>query len=122
MQVILNIGLARTGASNLTRGDILDPIAREGLRATSIVLLPSDTELTAVVTADFGGFATKNAVVGQAVYRLSDALGQDCIGVWFPRTSEGRLIGPRSDAWGDFNPEFFLLPNGSSLQAQALAA
>ncbi len=44
-----------------------------------------------------------------------ETLAQDCIAVYDPRTKRGRLIGPRASAWGEFTPEYFVLPTGERL-------
>src|SRR5690606_29512462 len=66
----------------------------------------SDTEPTLVVECD---------ATDAQVHNLSVMLEQDCIAVWDRMHREGRLVGPRKEKWGEFNPEFFLLPNGSRL-------
>ena len=45
------------------------------------------------------------------LFRLSVALSQDCIAAVFEphgKLPVGELIGPKADAWGPFNPDFFL--------------
>jgi hypothetical protein len=50
-----------------------------------------------------------------AVCSLARRLGQDCIAVWNSLSEEGELIGPNAAAWGEFDPEQFILPSGVSL-------
>lgn len=45
--------------------------------------------------------------LGQMVYAMAAMLGEDCIAVYYPVAYCGRLIGPASEKWGAFNPEFF---------------
>ena len=42
------------------------------------------------------------------VHAASVALHQDCIAIRDTATGKGELIGPRADAWGEFNAEFFI--------------
>lgn len=39
---------------------------------------------------------------------LSNYLHQDCVAVYNVTTGEGKLIGPRAAAWGEFNPAYFI--------------
>lgn len=108
---ILNIGL------NSASGVIPAEQARKVLRAYGFsilreALLESDTEPTLVVEVSTG-FATTLAVL-QLLYQVSEELKQDCIAVYRGLTG-GALVGPRADAWGPFNPEYFLLLDGRRL-------
>lgn len=47
---------------------------------------------------------------GELLWELCDRTNQDCIAVWYPRLNNGVLFGPHAAEWGDFNPEFFILP------------
>ena len=109
---ILNIGL------NTADGAITAEQARETLRAYGFsilreALLESDTEPTLVAEVATG-FATALTVL-QLLYQVSEELDQDCIAVYRELTGGGALVGPRADAWGPFNPEYFLLLDGRRL-------
>ena len=114
---ILNIGLdgmpAEAGESIGKRA----LFAARALRAAGFVsdggqVFRSDSEPTLVVKVQVpGGFFGAN----WAVFKLSETLGQDCIGMYSPGLKTGKLVGPEAAAWGDFNPEFFILPNGERL-------
>ena len=109
---ILNIGL------NTADGAITVEEARETLRAYGFsilreALLESDTEPTLVAEVATG-FATALTVL-QLLYRVAEELEQDCIAGYRERTLGGALVGPRADAWGSFNPEYFLLLDGRRL-------
>ena len=41
---------------------------------------------------------------------LSRALHQDCIAAYDPAAQRGGLFGPKADAWGPFNPAYFISP------------
>lgn len=109
---IVNIGL------NTADGAITIEEARETLRAYGFsilreALLESDTEPTLVAEVATG-FATALTVL-QLLYQVAEELEQDCIAVYRECTLGGALVGPRADAWGPFNPEYFLLLDGRRL-------
>lgn len=43
----------------------------------------------------------------KAVYRLSEACGEDCIAAYNHDSRKGRLIGPKAYDWGPFNIDLF---------------
>lgn len=109
---IVNIGL------NTADGAITPEQARETLRAYGFsilreALLESDTEPTLVAEVATG--FTTHLTVLQLLYRVSEELDQDCIAVYRGLALGGALVGPRADAWGHFNPAFFLLLDGRRL-------
>lgn len=110
MNLILNIGMARDGNSNIGVGTALREIANTGFVINSHSIRHSDTEFT--VVADVTLVRGK---LDQAVDFLCLLLDQGCIAVWSPIEREGRLIGPGAAEWGLFNPEFFLMLDGSRL-------
>jgi hypothetical protein len=117
MDVILNIGLAVNGNSNIGSGTaIREVIATFG--AASFKFKHSDTELTCIACVQF----TDGAAAWHKVYHLAQLLSQDCIAVYTPSIGKGELIGPRSEAWGAFNPEFFILPDGTRLSGPVAQA
>lgn len=44
----------------------------------------------------------------KAIKNLSDALMQDCIAAYFPKSDSGALIGSRSDDWRYFDKKYFI--------------
>lgn len=50
-----------------------------------------------------------------ALELVSDSLYQDCVALW--NGTSGALVGPRADKWGPFNAEYFILPNGNTLES-----
>jgi hypothetical protein len=118
MDVILNIGLANNPRD--VRGS-LEVLNFYGLVPAEHQLLDSDTEPTLVVTVHTGELPV-DVAPSQAIFCASKALGQDCIAAYIPARDVGRLIGPRADKWGAFNPEFFLMPGGSRLSDSQPAA
>jgi hypothetical protein len=108
MKALLNIGLAIGSTSKLDPADVLRVLA---LREFDVVMHDvhrSETEDTLVV-----GLAA--APVWASVYGLSQSLAQDAIAVWYPDTFKGDLIGPRAEAWGTFNPAYFLGLDGQAV-------
>jgi len=61
-------------------------------------------EPTAVVKI---GLVDWNEATRLAMY-LCEMFSQDCIAVRNSLSGEGRLIGPRADAWGDFDLDYFV--------------
>jgi hypothetical protein len=118
MLYILNIGLARNdGAPNNTVAQVLQDVQGMGLAYRTGRLLQSDTEPTLVIeaAAPRSGYAW----LPEAVHMLAQVLGQDCIAVFDTQGNDTGLYGPNAEAWGEFNPEFFLLPDGSRLSDKA---
>lgn len=121
MDVIVNIGLARSGQSNIAIGTVLREVASHGFEVVEHITLESDTEPTVVARLRT---VQSWATVQRRVHFLSILLGQDCIAVYELSLSKGALCGPRAAEWGPFNPDFFLLFDNSRLSqhAQAFAA
>ena len=116
MSYLLNIGVAREGQSNIGVGTVLRDLA-DISTIVSYSVQHSETEDTVVALVQIPGDTRE---VANEIYFLAQALGQECIAVWNMATSAGALIGPRADKWGAFNPEFFLMIDGTTL-AQATA-
>lgn len=118
--LILNIGLAREAKSNISVGTVLREIlASSNIRLLSHCVRHSDSEQTVVAVVepveDFGAFLV-------SVDFLSRLLGQDCIAVWSTKSGQGTLVGPNAHKWGQFNPAYFVLPNGDRLGQLLLQA
>lgn len=114
MEVILNIGLeGPLGA--ITPATALAALADVGFRLQSQAYHLSDTEPTLVAACTF---TQSVALLPAAAFLLADALHQDCIAVYRPRADTGALIGPNARTWGEFNPEYFILPSGERLADQ----
>lgn len=127
MEVILNIGLdgihAEASFTNGVRNP--DAIARSltavqtarrlGFKILQSKLLQSDTEPTVVARVEV-------ANANWQVAELAQKLNQDCIAVWSEREQRGALIGDKAATWGEFNPEFFFLLDGSRLGSNLASA
>jgi hypothetical protein len=123
MSLLLNIGLAIGNGQQLTVSEVVQSIQRiAGLALRTMRVVESDTELT--VVAEVGNWVDFGICREQAdvIDRLSSTLAQDCIAVYDERSETGRLIGPRADEWGSFNPCFFFDLSGARLAPLAQAA
>lgn len=105
----LNIGLDRSGGPN-------EPWRREQRVAVLKQLLDADDS---AVIGDLEG-ADEPCLWGRVslsggvalvdlCWSLCEEFGQDCIAVLFD-DSEGALLGPRTEAWGEFNRAYFRRP------------
>lgn len=117
MDVILNIGLAREGNSNIGSGTVIREVINS-FGAASFAFKHSDTEITCIANVSAESYPVLKTKLGF----LSALLGQDCIAFYAPATDFGGLVGPRADKWGPFNPDFFLLHDGTRLSAQVSKA
>ncbi len=113
MDLILNIGLAREGNSNIGSGTVIREVI-EWFGAASFSVHHSDTELTVVACVGVHPGLPYQDLENRVEF-MSRRLGQDCIAVYAPAAQKGALIGPRAADWGPFNPEFFLMPDGTRL-------
>ena len=112
MRLLLNIGLARYGKSNIGVGTALRDLALGGFTILRNAGYASNTEHTLVVLADHAGSTER---VANALFHICVLLGQDCIAVVNETTGAQTLIGPRADKWLPFNPDYFLTLNGTRL-------
>ena len=109
MKLILNIGLDVQATRQIAAHVALEIVKANGFIVHSSKVIESDTEPTLVVEVSGYGSLRK------ALETISTDLHQDCIAVWVPESAVGRLVGPRADKWGAFNPEFFIMPDGRRL-------
>lgn len=100
---ILNIGHFIGGLPALSRLAI--EIALYPLRAHIIshTVQQSSSEPTSVIVLDC-------YLSDEHLMVLCDQLHQDAIACYDTAEGEGRVVGPRANAWGPFNPDFFLFP------------
>lgn len=113
----LNIGLAREGEPDNSAPDTLaqlmlleldDPNAE----VITWSVVTSDTEKTVIAAVYLPGGVT---ITHNRIAALAETLGQDCIAAYCENTRTGALLGPRAAQWGEFNPEYFFLLNGTRL-------
>lgn len=115
MNFILNIGL-KVGATQALAAHV----ALEIIKANEIIVgkfkvVESDTEPTLVCEVRYLGGPTW---AFKLLHQIAVDLKQDCIAAYRPKTNGGALIGPNAKAWGEFNPAFFILPDGTRLSEQ----
>lgn len=103
---ILNIGLADpAGGENLARDRVEEAVEQSGADIIRMSEHVSDTEPTLVLEI-------KEPLSEAAAESLSAELGQESIAQRLPDGS-GELYGPSAPQWRPFNPDFFLMPDGS---------
>lgn len=126
MEVIINIGLNGIPEEFDNVYSIHRKISAFETAITSVkclnfkvlghAIVESDTEPTLVVRANHTG-----DVIVCAGW-LAEKLNQDCVAIYIPERSGGLLCGPRTEAWGHFNPEFFFMLDGRRLSDTLRAA
>ena len=113
MKMTLNIGLAREGKPNLTADQVKTLVARRfSAGVYRVAVYESDTEPTLVVAA-VGNPEFLGRYVSE-IFSIAETLNQDCIAVYLGG-GVGKLIGPRAEAWGEFNPAYFIDIDGNRL-------
>jgi hypothetical protein len=116
---VLNIGLMSDLDGPITNERAIAALVNHDIRIERDVVLNSDTEptLVAVVTMYDLPF-----LCWQKLHGVANELHQDCIAAYNVQSLKGALIGPRAEKWGDFNPAYFFMPDGSRLGATLPAA
>lgn len=99
---ILNIGLATADGAGITAAAACEALRAAGVGVVDLDVRDSATEPTAVVVID-------RAMPPAALAALSAQLNQEAI-AQLDADGVGILAGPKADAWGPFNPDFFLMP------------
>lgn len=129
MQVILNIGLDNVPVNGETYTNgrrnpavmeqfftAVQTLRSHGFKIIYATMHQSDSEPTLVTKVDDNNMSGYNRIT-----KLAEALNQDCIATYNPVGKFGELYGPRAAAWGEFNPAFFIMPDGSRLGAAQVA-
>lgn len=113
-EIILNIGLDVEGDNPLKVFEVCRALRAAGFVQITGRIVQSDSEETFVTQ----GFGISDAVVHQ----LAVELGQEAIALFDLLHDEGRMVGPEKEKWGEFNPAYFFLPNGSRMsEARSVA-
>lgn len=107
---ILNIGLATRHGGKLDPRAVYARVSAHAPGTVACGPFTSDTESTLVLIVP--------DLTTSQIHRLALHFAQDCIAVYDPRTKLGRLIGDAADAWGDFTPRYFIMPDGVRLGAE----
>ena len=115
MSFILNIGLKTNTGEDLNATATLTTIEAAGFKVIAQSLEFSNTELTLVLLCKGpqGAYRIK-------IEDLCKTLKQDCIAAYDMDRKYGDLIGPKAAEWGEFNPAFFLLLDGTTLDVNQL--
>ncbi len=101
----LNIGLARSSNGILIEDDIALECVENFFALVSLPRFDqSATERTLICQIDLE-YAGNNFELN--LFDMCEELDQDCIAVKFD-DGTGKLIGPRADSWGEFNPDYFI--------------
>jgi hypothetical protein len=114
--LLLNVGLTigQTGQA-IDRMFVLHDLARHfdlrAFRYFDAVKGSSATEPTVVAEVE----ASSLDAALKMVARLSSSWGQDCVALYQLGSKSGWLVGPNAEAWGAFNPAFFLTMTGDTL-------
>lgn len=108
--VTLNVGLNVNDGTTITDADVQAALAAYGVEATDISVQQSGTEPTFVARLS-------RALTPEEATAVSAALRQEAIAQ--SNGATGGLYGPNAAAWGEFNPEFFLVPEGGTAAAAA---
>ena len=109
--MILNIGLASEAYGAIPAWQALQTLKLLGItHGEPAAIRRSSTEPTLAVEVP-------DTVQQGTLWKLSLLLGQDCVATWDGKA--GALIGPNALAWGEFNPEFFLMLDGQALGVPA---
>ena len=113
--VIINIGLHRNDGgmvdvARLLRGGMLDRLI------TKAHVYVSDTEPTLVACL---------ACDAQRAQLVADIVcanhAQDAVAFWDAATNAGHLVGPKAEAWGPFNPAYFIMMDGRRMMNHRLS-
>ncbi len=118
MDVILNIGLNSKTLGKIAPAEAISAARLHWLQVKHSVVHHSDTEPTLVLVVEAPRINLHGIVRG-----LAKTLGQEVIACWKPERQKGVMLGAEidlDDSWGPFNPEFFILPDGTRL-AQPVA-
>ena len=111
-EFVLNIGLKTSPymtkggkTEDLKVGNVLSILPIFNIDFDSAKIADSETEKTLILT---GKSDAEYIDFEKSIKNLSDALKQDCIAAYFPKSDSGALIGSRSDDWGIFDKKYFI--------------
>ena len=102
---ILNFGLHRSSGGHVNVAALITALTSLA-SITDSAVYASDTEPTLTAELD-------RPLRAREIEELCERFDQDCVAQI--ANGEGRLIGPRAEEWGEFNPEYFLTLDGKRL-------
>jgi hypothetical protein len=115
MKLILNIGLDVI-SHKVVQSDTEPTLVVEAIVADNFSLEHGCYQTADNFSLEHGCYQTAdNFSLEHGCYQTAVELRQDCIAFYVPLWRYGQLVGPRAAAWGEFNPEFFILPSGKRL-------
>jgi hypothetical protein len=100
MKATLNVGLKASSSDKVFSDDEALAAVRKLFNVFDFRFAESATERTLIARVDCDDWW------GTHAFALSLLLDQDCIAISFGQF--GQLIGPRAEAWGEFNPDYFI--------------
>lgn len=102
-KTILNIGHNVDGIPTIDRSHVTIALYPLRHHVESHEVMRSASEETSVIVLD--------CYVDDALLNvLCDQLQQDAIAAFDTAEGVGRVVGPRASEWGEFNPDYFLMP------------
>ena len=107
LNIGLNAGDVANGIKPIDQNAVLAAIKKNGGEVTGSTVHQSGTEPTLVATL-------KKPMSDDAMHQLALDTQQEAI-PQLKANGEGKLHGPAAEKWGDFNPDYFLTPNGKPL-------
>lgn len=121
--LILNIGLRRSDTGELLSYLFVEQSLRDlGLDVRDFKLFQSNSEPTAVVVIKAlnwmptdSGSGSKYGAQATVQNEVAPLFKQEAVAVYDPQHGIGVLVGPKAAAWGDFDPQYFLMPDGRRL-------
>ncbi|WP_233866541.1 hypothetical protein [Paraburkholderia adhaesiva] len=115
MKVILKIGLGGYGAVPVVKepGEVLEALKAHGMVVPHHYVEVVEYEGPEGPVAEGVVVAEVKGAHHEAIYAVAEELHEACIAVGYLLGGAligGELIGPDAVAWGEFNPEFFHIP------------
>ena len=102
-KTILNVGHNVNGLPTWDRWDVSNALFPLKAHIESHEVMQSTSEQTSVIVLDC-------YVDNTLLLVLCEQLQQDAIAAFDTVEGTGRVVGPRASEWGEFNPDYFLMP------------
>lgn len=124
MAIVINVGLLTNTNESLDLGLAIQTVNNllgyvPAWNITDVKLVQSDSEPTLVIILESSYLwnAYSLRTLRGLVFTLADNLEQDCIALWNGYEDKGTLIGSNTESWGEFNPKYFFLGDGTRLSS-----
>lgn len=115
MRYTINVGLHTNTGGNISADTVTRVLRALGIKVVTTDVFDSDSEPTAVLAVENSDTILE---FSRRIHVASLALDQDCIAT-YSELHQGRLIGPKAAAWGEFNPDYFITTEGERLGVAA---